>query len=381
MNTNKCNHNQGFRRIDLPMYPKAFISEANFHKERGRVFVVMPFGMNHSDKLWRILRGVCDIRELNIHRADQRVDPNPIVCDILEEIEKAEIIIADLTDLNPNVLYEVGIAHVRCDSVILLCKKGQKLPFDLSSIRCIFFDLDEPRGDVDLAERLGKTLDSLRSIAPPIIIDSKLKRTQIIINDLQILAKLPKEEIPKEKILFSGGLSAFSISKNEPIQPGEEQYQEALIIEKESLINLAEKGFIIKCILTPPIYTHVKIDSIDVRKQRLQCLLDFLKSNDKALKNIEWVVSPFRQKNQYIIGHISYLEGYKKGTLRGFDFTLRQTDSNAISANISLYEVLFNSMEIYTLSTYGSPGIDDRCEALKQAMINCIKKSLENFQT
>ncbi len=377
MNNNKGNYNQGFRRPDLPPYPKAFISAANFNKERNRVFVAMPFKAEHSNRLWEILEGVCKIRGLNIRRGDQSVVPNPVVCDILEEIEKAEIIIADLTGMNPNVLYEVGIAHVRCYSVILLCKKSQKLPFNLSSLRCIFFDLDASRGEADLADDLLKALDDLRRIGPPIIIDDKLKRTRIIINDLQALAKLPNEEIAKEKILFSGGLSAFAIADNEPFEPGEEEYHEALLKEKESLIELAEKGFTIKCILTPPIlYTQVKTGRIDVRKHRLQYLLNFLQSNDQALLTIEWAVSPFLQKNQYIIGHISYLEGYKKGTQRGYHFTLRQTDSNAISANISLYEALFSHMETYTLTTYGSPGVPDRREALRKAMINSVKQSL-----
>lgn len=378
MTNKECNHNQEFRRLDLPMYPKAFINEANFHKERGRVFVAMPFTAIHSNDLWKVLNGVCDIRGLNIHRGDKKSEPNPIVCDILEEIEKAEIIIADLTDLNPNVLYEAGIAHVRCDSVILLCKKGQQLPFNLSALRCIFFDLDAPQGRDNLADELRETLNSLILIGPPTIIDSKLERTQIIINDLQTLLKLPEEKIPKEKVLFSGGLSAFAIDENEPAEPGEEDYHKALIEEKKSLIDVAEKGFVIKCILTPPIYAYVKQRGIDMKK-RLQCLLNFLKHDSKALHAIEWAVSPFRQKNHYIIGHISYLEGYKKGTLRGFDFTLRQMDSSAISANISLYETLFSHLESYTLETYKPPRMGDRRKELRQAMITCVEQSLKNL--
>lgn len=37
-----------------------------------------------------------------------------------------------------------------------------------------------------------------------------------------------------------------------------------------------------------------------------------LQGGDPALESIEIVVSPFRQKNMYTIGHIACFEGYKK---------------------------------------------------------------------
>lgn len=349
------------RRTDLPLYPKAFISATRLSKERDRVFVAMPFRAEHTDELWKILQGVGEIYGFNIHRVDQRVEPNAIVSDILDEMERAEIIIADLTGLNPNVLYEVGIAHVRCDSVIILSQQGQELPFDLANIRCIFFDLSSREGKIDLAERLGRTLSALRTVGPPTVIESKIERTKTIINDLLVLNNLSDEDLSKEVVWHSGSLSAFSIDSTEPFQPEEEDYKRTLIEEKDTLHS-----------------RFILYDRIDVINIRLRCLLQFLESKDNSLQNTEWVVSPFRQKNLYIIGNISCLEGYKKGIQRGFGLTLRQTDLNAISASISLYKVLFSHQETYTMATYGNSGnIINRRDALREATINCLKKSIE----
>ncbi|MCX6584246.1 MAG: hypothetical protein NT166_29070 [Candidatus Aminicenantes bacterium] len=371
-------HRTVLRRLDLPMYPKAFIAAAHLTRERDRVFVAMPFNEPHSATLWKVLQGICSIRGLNIHRADESVTPNLIICDILEELERAEIIIADITGLNPNVLYELGIAHVRCDSVIILCQNGKSVPFDLSAFRCIFFDLNDNRGGVDLSEQLGKTLDSLRLVGPPLVINSKLERTKAIIDDLQKLANLPDDEISRETVWFSGSLSSFSIPENEQFPPGEEEYQAALLEEKNALISLARRGCTVKCIITPfiPSPANPKMDT--KFKLRHQCLLKFLQGSDSALSAIDWVISPFRQKNLYIIGYISCVEGYKKGIQRGFDLNLRQTGFNAISADISMYTVLFSHLEVKTLSIYGNPEISDRREALKQAVINCLTKALED---
>ena len=85
------------RRIDLPQYPKAFVAAARLAKERDRVFVAMPFEDEHPRILWRVIQGVCNIRGLNLRRADSSSYPDLIVADILEEIERAEIVVADLT--------------------------------------------------------------------------------------------------------------------------------------------------------------------------------------------------------------------------------------------------------------------------------------------
>lgn len=367
------------RNIDLPVYPKAFIAAARLTRERDRVFVAMPFGARHTEALWRVIRGLCDIHGLNVVRGDSAVRPNPIVADILEELERAEIIVADLTGLNPNVLYEVGIAHARCDSVILLSQKEQSLPFDLANIRCISYDLSTREGQIELAERLGRTLEALKTVGPPMVIESTIERTNFIVNDLKALANLCDEELSKETVWFSGFLSAFAIG--EEGEEIEDKYYRALIDERKALLSLALRGCRIRCIITPVSQTALIPARLDVARRRTSNLITFLESNRAELRNIEWAVSDHMQKNLYIIGRISCFEGFKKGIQRGFSLTLRQTQLGAIDANVSLYEILFDRLATKTVATYSGQVTDDRREALRLATIDCLQESLRYCAT
>ncbi len=365
-------------RNDLPIYPKAFIAAARLARESDRVFVAMPFEESHSDDLWSILKSVSTIRGFNFHRADLREYQDQIVRDIMEELEKAEIVIADLTGMKPNILYEVGIAHTRCDAVILICQKGEELPFDLKPYHCLFYDLSTPENRVDFTDRLGKKLSALRSATPPNVIESKEDRTEIIINDLKTISNLPDEQLVRESILFSGGLSVFAIGEQETFEPEEESYHKALLEEKTAMLDLARRGCPIKCIITASTENASGLGRYKGVKERLEYLLEFLQGDDPALEAIDWAISPFRQKNLYIIGHISFLEGFKKGVSRGFQLTLRQTGTNAISANISLFESLFEHLAKDTIDKYKTTGKDRRA-ALRNAVIKSIKTSLAKF--
>src|SRR5690606_41907145 len=58
------------------------------------------------------------------------------------ELNNSDVLIADLTETNPNVMYEVGIRQAIMEPYILMAAKGQTLPFDLSDFRTIFYMLD-----------------------------------------------------------------------------------------------------------------------------------------------------------------------------------------------------------------------------------------------
>jgi hypothetical protein len=366
------------RRNDLPIYPKAFIAAARLHREKNRVFVAMPFAAPHSRVLWQIVRSVCEIHDLVPTRADTSTYPRPIVADILEELESAEIIIADLTGLNPNVLYELGIAHVRSDAVVLLSQRGQSLPFDLASIRCLFYDVSTIEGKQELTEKLGRTLESLRDPGVPTVIEGGLDRTNSVIADLRQLSDLPDDELRGEVVWFSGFLSSFAISEDEVFDPREREYREKLLEERDCLLSLARRGCPVRCIITPPGKDDLIASRLPHAVQRLATLISFLKAGDDSLRHIEWVISPFRQKNFYIIGRICFSEGFKSGVERGYSLTLRQTDPDAIASSTAVHRILFERLRRLTLGTYRSstPAADDH-EALRLAVLKCLRRSME----
>jgi len=60
--------------------------------------------------------------------------------EILYYIDRAPVLVAEMTDKNPNVYYEVGIAHGKKKEVILITKKGSVIPFDLKSKNHIIYE-------------------------------------------------------------------------------------------------------------------------------------------------------------------------------------------------------------------------------------------------
>ena len=76
----------------------------------------------------------------DVSRADDLLNQQNILRDILYSIESADLLVADLTDSNPNVYYELGLAHALGKPVILLGQDIEEIPFDIRSYRLIMYD-------------------------------------------------------------------------------------------------------------------------------------------------------------------------------------------------------------------------------------------------
>ncbi len=342
--------------------------------ERGRIFVAMPLNANHSNALWELIQHTCSIHQFSIHRGNTSHRPSSITAAIIDEIERAEIVIADLTARNPNVLYELGLAHMLCDALILVAQQGEKLPFDLQDFRCIFFDLTQNQGHIEFSTALGNTLESIRANAPPIVIDDPIRRTREIIADLETLLRGSKR-LKEEKVWYSGFLSSFAIGPGDEFDGVEAEYQKALLEEKEALLKLAQEGCQMYCIISPPAHDLI-VERARFANARISHLLKFLESGDSALENIYWATSPFRQKNMHIIGRISYFEGFSRPLEPGYGLTLRQSSPDAIAANISLYETLFKTLSDHTKANYPSAKGHDEKAWLRQATVQALRQAL-----
>ena len=119
-------------------YPKEALATYR-QVRRATCFVIMPFAPPF-DAVYHRIKETLASPPLNIDcsRADDIRRPN-IIDTILRAIAQSEYVIADLTGLNPNVFYELGIAHCtkNADKVVLLTQDIDQLPFDLRQMRCI----------------------------------------------------------------------------------------------------------------------------------------------------------------------------------------------------------------------------------------------------
>ena len=110
--------------------------------EPGSVFVLMPFGTKFDDIYVRLVKNVLEDIGFSVERADDVQSANNIVYTIVRKIDDAQLIVADLTDSNPNVYWELGIAHRGFKPVILLAQDLDALPFDLRNDRVIVYTRD-----------------------------------------------------------------------------------------------------------------------------------------------------------------------------------------------------------------------------------------------
>jgi guanylate kinase len=106
----------------------------------GGCFVLMPFRDDLNPVYDDVIVPVCDELGITVSRADKIFSSRPIVDDIREAVSTASIIIADLTDKNPNVFYEVGMCHALGKTVVLITQEGD-VPFDLRHIRHIRYSM------------------------------------------------------------------------------------------------------------------------------------------------------------------------------------------------------------------------------------------------
>jgi hypothetical protein len=97
------------------------------------------------------------------HRIDA---PGSITRQVIEYLLNADLVVANLTELNPNVMYEVAVRHCVGLPIVVMAEHGTKLPFDLSDERTVFFHNDM-HGSVDVRPALSKAINSALSLKEP----------------------------------------------------------------------------------------------------------------------------------------------------------------------------------------------------------------------
>jgi len=123
-------------------------------------FVLMPFKDEEFLQNWyREFLKPFITREFNIDcfRVDDDFLPNKIDDKLYTYILRSKFIIAEISTLNPNVMYEVGMAHAFNKDVILLAKENlNKIPFDIDKFRICRYGDEE-----DLIDYLKETIPGL----------------------------------------------------------------------------------------------------------------------------------------------------------------------------------------------------------------------------
>ena len=140
----------------LSCYP-VFGSPLEETSEWAQVFVLMPFTEALKPLYDNTIESVCQNLGVTCKRGDDFFSSGSIIQDVWSSIFYAEVCIADCTGRNPNVFYEIGIAHTLGRTCILISQTVDDIPFDIRHLRTIIYQ-PTPEGLIAFEEKLTKTL-------------------------------------------------------------------------------------------------------------------------------------------------------------------------------------------------------------------------------
>lgn len=125
---------------DYIVYPKQ-LNRYLLPVERNHCFFLMPFNKSY-DIIYGTIKQYLNDEGFICSRADEIAGSTPIISKILVQIMKSQYIIVDLTECNPNVFYELGIAHTlkEARNVFLIKQKKYEIPFDIKHLTYVEYD-------------------------------------------------------------------------------------------------------------------------------------------------------------------------------------------------------------------------------------------------
>jgi hypothetical protein len=136
--------------------------------QRKTCFVIAPIGEEGTDTrrsidglLEAVIRPILS-SEYNVEVSHQLDRPGWIAGQIIERLIQHDLIIADLTSLNPNVMYELAVRHCQGKPVVVIALNGTKLPFDIAPERTVFY-ANDIAGSVKLRDDLSRAIEAAMS--------------------------------------------------------------------------------------------------------------------------------------------------------------------------------------------------------------------------
>lgn len=166
-------HGDKFRVVDISVDQPSGKGTTDIAKKIGKsvkinaedsCFVIMPFAAPLGNHYTQIFEPAIEKAGLRPLRADNDIFATGKIMDqVWRGISSAKVLVAELTSRNPNVFYELGIAHAMKKPVVLISSNEGDVPFDVRHIRVIYYDVNDPFWGDKLMRKVTENITSALS--------------------------------------------------------------------------------------------------------------------------------------------------------------------------------------------------------------------------
>ena len=177
-------------------------------------FVIMPFSKSKTctEGQWT---GIFEkmikpaIEASGYHCRRSTATRGNLIKEIIQDLDASWVVLADLTDKNPNVFYELGVRHALKDRTILIAQNRDDIPFDLQSYASHVYDWKTEDGKKQFSQRIGTLLADVdqnpnRADNPVSdFLEIRMRNQQPTVNDVQL------DELEKRVNLLEGAYQSL----------------------------------------------------------------------------------------------------------------------------------------------------------------------------
>jgi hypothetical protein len=146
---------QVFSPHEIPLLVEQGLADEDLSIDPGLIFVLAPVRLETENVYAHIKNIARDSFAMRVDRADLLPTSGSILRQVVSNIAKARIIIADVGSRNPNVYYELGIAHTLGKPTILISRNVSEVSFDVVTNRVIVFS-----SYYELGQKLEEAIDA-----------------------------------------------------------------------------------------------------------------------------------------------------------------------------------------------------------------------------
>ena len=182
-------------QVKIPIRSSSGVEPMTETNQRKPCFVISPLGdpesetRKRSDQVLRhVVRPAVESCGYEAIRADEIDKPGMITSQVIQHVVEDPLVIADLTERNPNVFYELAIRHALRKPLVQIIRKGEAIPFDVADTRTIYVDHKDLDSVQAAKDDIVKQVKVLENESAPI-------ETPISVSlDLQLLRQSKKPE-------------------------------------------------------------------------------------------------------------------------------------------------------------------------------------------